>query len=64
MFPDEMEADIALFMKHCSLLRIPRTRDMLRQDIVHYVLYNELSFPKMCEDGPGDCCKYPNVHTL
>ena len=53
LFPEEMEADIALYMKHCGFLRIPCTRQILRQDIVHFIQYKNLKFPKMPEDGPG-----------
>ena len=49
-----MEEDIALFMKHCIFLRIPRTRQILREDILHFVQYKNLNVPKMPEDGPGN----------
>ena len=55
MFPKVVEEDMALFMKHCEFLRIPRTRQMLRKDIVHYVYFKEMTVPKMPKDGPGNC---------
>ena len=48
-----MEEDIALFMKHCIFLRIPKTRQKLREDILHFVQYKQLQTPRMAEDGPG-----------
>ena len=53
IFPEELEADLALFMKHCELLRIPRTRSHLKEDIWHYIDYHKLEFKKLTEDGPG-----------
>ena len=53
MFPHEMEADMALFMKHCSFLQVPRTKEMLKKDVVHFVKYKNLDFPRMPDDGPG-----------
>ena len=48
-----MEEDIALYMKHCTLLRVPRTRTMLKEDILHFVNYKELKIDNLAEDGPG-----------
>ena len=53
IFSDEIEADFALYLKHCSLLRIPRTRSQFREDILHFTQYKQLTFPKIGEDGPG-----------
>ena len=53
MFPLQLESDLALFMKHCDLLRIPRTRSDLKQDIQHYVQLKDLNFKKLQPDGPG-----------
>ena len=53
LFPEELEADLALFMKHCSFLRIPRSRKLLKADILHYTKVKQLTFDKMAEDGPG-----------
>ena len=53
MFQFEVEGDVALFVKHCCFLRIPRTHEMLRKDILHYTQYKQLNVPKMPEDGPG-----------
>ena len=55
IFPKDLEEDLALFMKHCDLLRIPRTRDRFKEDISHYVEYNSLSFKRLEKDGPGTC---------
>ena len=55
IFPEDLESEIALFVSHCRLLRIPRSRSILRDDIVHYVQYAKLNFPKMHPNGPGDC---------
>ena len=52
MFSKEVEEDIALFLKHCTFLRVPRTKTMLRDDILHYVQYKQLDVPRMPEDGP------------
>ena len=54
MFCTEMEGNFTLFMKHCCLLRIPRTREMLRKDIVHFTQYKNMTVDKMGEDGPGN----------
>ena len=53
MFPRHMEEDIALFMKHCTYLRIPKTKQNLKEDILYFVQYKQLDFPRMPEDGPG-----------
>ena len=53
MFPIELEEDFALFLKHCDLLRIPKTRNDLKAHIVHYVDHHSLTFERMAEDGPG-----------
>ena len=53
MFEEELEGLFALYMKHCSLLRVPCTRTLLREDILHYVQYKSLTVDKMPEDGPG-----------
>ena len=58
IFPQEMEQDLALYMKHCDLLRIPKTRQELKADIRHYVNYHNLYFPKLEENGPGQCVYY------
>ena len=33
IFSHELESDFALFIKHCDLLRIPRTRLQFKDDI-------------------------------
>ena len=53
IFPTELECDLALFLKHCKLLRIPRTRQQFREDIWHYVDFHDLTFKKLQDDGPG-----------
>ena len=53
IFPAQLEADLALYMKHCDLLRIPRTRQELKEDIMHYVKYYNLTFNRLQDDGPG-----------
>ena len=54
MFPIELERDFALFVKHCELLRIPRTRGHLKSDIQHYVSVKNITFKKLAHDGPGN----------
>ena len=54
LFSAETEGDIALYMKHCSLLRIPRSRKLLKQDICHFVQYKNLKIPNLAEGGPGN----------
>ena len=44
IFPRPFEEDLALFMKHCDLLKIPRTRQQLKDDIWHYVWYHNLTY--------------------
>ena len=53
MFPRHMEEDIALFMKHCEFLRVPRTKQLMKEDILHFVQYKNLKISRMPEDGPG-----------
>ena len=53
MFDDELEADIALFVKHMELLRIPVTKEKLKADICHFTTVHKLSYNKMPKDGPG-----------
>ena len=53
IFPTELEADMALYLKHCDLLRIPKTQLQFKEDIQHYVKYNDLTFKLLTEDGPG-----------
>ena len=53
MFPISLERDFALFLKHCDLLRVPRTKTDLKTDIHHYVNYYKLDFAKLTHDGPG-----------
>ena len=53
IFPQEIEADFVLYLKHCSFLRIPRKHVRFRGDILHFTQYKELRFPKMGEEGPG-----------
>ena len=55
LFSNEMEEDLALFLKHCQYLRIPRTRQIVKEDILHFVKYKKLDVPKLGEDGPGMC---------
>ena len=64
LFPEHIEEDIALFMKHCALLRVPQTRQMLKEDILHYVQYKELTIPKLAEEGPGMSLCIKNHNTL
>ena len=54
IFPDELESEFALYLKHCDLLRIPKTRQEFRQDIQHYVKLHDLTFKLLTEDGPGE----------
>ena len=37
IFTTEFEEDIALFASHCKLMRIPRSRPKLKDDILHYL---------------------------
>ena len=53
IFTEELESEFALFLKHCQLLRIPRTRKKFKEDIMHYVNYYQLTFNRLQEDGPG-----------
>ena len=53
IFPDELECEFALYLKHCDLLRIPKTRADFKKDILEYVNYHNLTFKQMHEDGPG-----------
>ena len=54
IFTEKMEADFVLYILHCNLLRVPRTREMLEADIVDYVLYNDLERAKLLmEQRPG-----------
>ena len=53
MFPEEIEADFALYMKHCSFLRIPKSKQKLKEDIWHFVKYKGIDIRRMPEDGPG-----------
>ena len=55
IFLMQLEEDLALFMKHCDLLRIPKSRQDLKCDIRHYVNYYNMNFPKLEDDGPGKC---------
>ena len=52
LFTPEVEADIALYMKHCTFLRIPRSRQLLKEDILHYVQFKGLTIKNLSEDGP------------
>ena len=54
IFSDEIEADFALFLKHCLFLRVPRTRQVFQKDILHFVQYKQLQVPKMGEEGQGN----------
>ena len=54
MMDEEMEGDIALFVKHMELLRIPVTREKLKMDIVHFCKEHRRTFPRMPIDGPGE----------
>ena len=53
LFPDAMEEDLAIFMKHCKFLRIPQMRQMLKEEILHFVQYKDMTVPKLGDDGPG-----------
>ena len=53
MLSEELEEDIALFVKHMQLLRVPLTKEKLKDDIVHYHKQHNLKNPKMPHDGPG-----------
>ena len=53
MFPKEMEADFALYMKHCCFLRVPRTRALMKEEILHYVQHKNIKIPKLADEGPG-----------
>ena len=55
IFSEDLEADFALFLKHCQFLRIPRTKNRFKEDINHSVEYNNLTFLKLMEEGPGEC---------
>ena len=58
IFPHELESELALFLKHCDLLRIPRTRLEFKEDIWEYIDYYGLTFKKLQDDGPGIDCIY------
>ena len=53
LFSKLLKEDFALYTKHCSLLHIPWSRQLLKDDIMHYVLYADLKIDKLSEDGPG-----------
>ena len=53
IFPEHLEADIALFASHCRLMRIPRSTTILRKDIQHFVMYSPQYATRMSHDGPG-----------
>ena len=53
LFSDQMEEDLALYMKHCQYLRIPHTKQMLKDEIVHFVQYKNLNISKLQDEGPG-----------
>ena len=53
IFPQELEADFALYLKQCDMLRIPKTKQEFKEDIWHYVNYHNLTFKQLQEDGPG-----------
>ena len=53
LFSSEMEEDIALFMKHCTFLHIPRTKKMMKEDILHFIQYKQVQAPRMADDRPG-----------
>ena len=53
IFPIELEGDFALFLKHCDLLRIPKTRLQFKEYIWHYVEHYNLEFKKLEDNGPG-----------
>ena len=64
LFPPEMEEDIALFMKHCTFLHIPRSKQILKEDILHFVQYKGMNIQRMAEDGPGSINKLYYVDTV
>ena len=53
MIDEETEGDIALFVKHMELLRMPLTKEKLRADIVHFCTMHRLKYSRMPKDGPG-----------
>ena len=53
MFSEEFEEDIALFVKHMELLRVPVVKEKLKEDIVHYITMHRMNCPRMPDDGPG-----------
>ena len=54
IFTPELESEFALFIKHCDLLRIPRTRLDFKDDILNYVRYHNLTIKRLEDDGPGN----------
>ena len=54
IFPYELEGEFALFLKHCELLRIPRSKLRFKEDIRHHIEHNNLTFEKLSPDGPGN----------
>ena len=53
IFPKELEAEFALFLKHCQFLWIPKTKNQFKEDIRHYINFKKLTFKKLQDDGPG-----------
>ena len=53
LFHPELEGEFALYVKHCCILRVPRTRRLLKEDIWHYVQYKHLQIKNLQEGGPG-----------
>ena len=54
LFPHDLEGDFALYVKHCSLLCVPRTRQLLKDDIMHSVQVTQFQNDKLGVDDPGD----------
>ena len=54
MLSDEIEGDIALFVKHMQLLRVPVGKEKLKADIAHFYAHHNLQCDKMGNDGPGN----------
>ena len=56
MFSEELEADIALFVKHMQLLRVPVSKEKLKADIAHFLSAHRMKITKMGKEGPGEFC--------
>ena len=64
IFSDEIEADFALYLKHCSFLRVPHTRQVFQKDILHFVQYKQLQVPTRKPVGFMQSCCFVFVGIL